>query len=263
MKISIITIVFNDVKNIEKTIVSVRDQKIKDLEYIIIDGGSTDGTVEILKQYDDVISYWISERDKGIVDAFNKGLMKTSGDIIGLVNSADFLEPHALQKVLETFNRRPIDIIYGNMQYWQGEEKEYIYKADHRLLAKFMSLNHPSVFVKKEIYNKYGLFDDTYKVAMDYDLMLRFYTKGAKFKYIDSVLSNMTLGGVSDVNWQLAYTESLNIRKKYLGNSISLYASYRWQVLKRYVSNTLTNLGLENIKKSYRTHFSSIKKEKS
>ena len=263
MKISIITIVFNDVKNIEKTIISIRDQKIKDLEYIIIDGGSTDGTVEILKQYNDAISYWDSESDKGIVDAFNKGIKKATGDIIGLVNSGDFLEPDTLKKVSEVFESGNADIVYGNMQYWTEKQKEYIYKADHRLLARFMSLNHPAVFVRKEIYNQYGLFDDTYKVAMDYDLMLRFYSEGARFKYIDSVLSNMALGGVSDLNWQLAYRESFNIRKKYLGNSISLYASYLWQVLKRYVSNAVSKLGLEGIKKFYRTYFSSIKKEKS
>ena len=263
MKISIITIVFNDVKNIEKTILSIRNQKIKDLEYIIIDGGSTDGTVDILKHYDDVISYWSSEKDKGIVDAFNKGIKKASGDIIALVNSADFLEPHALEKVTEAFQNSDADIVYGNMQYWENEEKEYVYKADHTLLPKFMSLNHPAVFVKKELYNTYGIFDANYKIAMDYDLLLRFYTNGAKFRYINSILSNMTLGGISDINWKSAYHESFNIRKKYLGNSVSLYISYLWQVLKRHISNMVSDLGLEGIKKSYRTYFSSIKKEKS
>lgn len=260
--ISIITIVLNDVKHIEQTITSILDQHIKDLEYIIIDGGSTDGTVEILKQYNDVISYWSSEKDKGIVDAFNKGIKKTSGDIIALVNSADFLEPNALKKVIEAFQHSDADIVYGNMQYWENGKKEYVYKANHTLLPKFMSLNHPAVFVKKELYNTYGFFDANYKIAMDYDLLLRFHTNGAKFIYINSILSNMTLGGISDINWRSAYHESFNIRKKYLGNSISLYTSYLWQILKRYISNTVTKLGLENIKKYYRTYFSSIKKEK-
>ena len=261
--ITIITIVLNDAKNIEKTLLSVINQNIKQIEYIIIDGGSTDGTVDIIKKYENSIAYWSSQKDNGIVDAFNKGIKKATGDIIGLVNSGDFLESNTLKKVSETFKGNHADIVYGNMQYWIQNKKEYIYKADHLLLAKFMSLNHPAVFVRKEIYNQYGLFHDTYKVAMDYDLMLRFYSKGAKFKYIDSVLSNMALGGISDVNWQLAYRESFNIRKKYMGNSVSLYASYLWQVLKRYVSNTVSKLGLEGIKKFYRRYFSSIKKEKS
>lgn len=263
MKTSIITIVFNDKDHIEKTLLSVIDQDIKDIEYIIIDGGSTDGTEDIIRKYEDSIAFWSRERDNGIVDAFNKGINKATGDIIGLVNSGDFLEPSSLKTVSEIFKNSNADIVYGNVQYWDQDKKEYIYKADHSLLPKFMSINHPAVFVKKEIYNQYGLFNDTYKVAMDYDLMLRFYSKGATFKYVDSVLSNMTLGGISDLNWQLAYRESFNIRKKYLGNSISLYISYLWQVLKRHISNTVTKLGLENIKKFYRKYFSSIKKEKS
>jgi len=259
MKLSVITIVLNDQQNIEKTILSVINQTI-DLEYIIIDGGSTDGTLDVIERYKDSIDVLVSEKDGGIVDAFNKGLQFASGDIVGIVNSGDFLENNALELVVNSFES-DIDIVYGNVQYWDQDKKEYIYKADHSLLPKFMSINHPAVFVKKKIYNQYGLFDNTYKVAMDYDLMLRFYSKGITFKYIDSVLSNMALGGVSDVNWQLAYRESFDIRKKYLGNSVSLYASYLWQVFKRYVSNAVSKLGLESIKKFYRTYFSSIKKE--
>ncbi len=263
MKFCIITVVFNNKNNIEKTILSIINQNIRNLEYIIIDGGSTDGTVDIIRKYENAITYWSSEKDNGIADAFNKGITHTHGDIIGLVNSGDFLERGALKKVSEAFENSNVDIVYGNMQYWEKKQKEYIYKADHRLLPKFMSLNHPAVFVRKEIYNQYGLFDDACMVAMDYDIILRFYNKGVKFKYIDTVLSNMALGGVSDVNWQLAYRESFDIRKKYLGNSVSLYISYIWQVFKRYVSNAVSKLGLEDIKKFYRTYFSSIKKEKS
>jgi hypothetical protein len=148
------------------------------------------------------------------------------------------------------------------MQYWNKGKKEYIYKANHTLLPKFMSLNHPAVFVKKELYEKYGLFSDSYSVAMDYELMLRFYSKDVKFMYINTILSNMSLGGISDLNWKLAYQEVYDIRKKYLGSSISLYTSYLWQIIKRHTSNTLSKLGLENIKKFYRIYFSAIQKEK-
>jgi len=260
--ISIITIVLNDDKNIEKTILSVINQDIKEIEYIIIDGGSTDGTVDIIKKYEQYITFWCSEKDNGIVDAFNKGIKKTTGDVIGLVNSGDFLEPNTLMNVTEAFESSNADIVYGNMQYWEEEKREYVYKANHSLLPRFMSLNHPSVFVKKDLYDQYGLFDNTCKIAMDYDLLLRLYTKGAKFKYIDSILSNMAHGGVSDVNWQLAYRESFDIRKKYLKKNILLYISYWWQILKRYMSNIMSKLGLESIQKLYRTYFSSIKKSK-
>lgn len=259
--ISIVTIVYNDVLHIEKTILSVINQTSHKIEYIIIDGGSNDGTVEIIKKYDKHLSYWCSETDDGIVDAFNKGISCANGDIIGLVNSGDFLEDGALEKVMDSFDNNT-DIVYGNMQYWKDGKKQYIFKADHTLLPKFMSINHPAVFVKKEVYEKLGLFSERYKVAMDYELILRFFKNGARFKYIDTVLSNMALGGVSDVNWKLAYIEAYEIRKKYLGDSILIYLSYLSQLLKRHISNLLSVVGLESIKVFYRKYISSVKKEK-
>ena len=263
MHISIITIVFNDVEHIEQTILSVISQNVPNLEYIIIDGGSTDGTIDIIQKYQNRIATFITEKDNGIVDAFNKGLKRATGDIIGLVNAGDFLEDRALEKVADAFKYDQSDIVYGNVQYWENDVKQYIYKADHTLLPKFMSLNHPAVFIKRNIYLQYGLFDKTYKLAMDYDLLLRLYTKNVKFKHIDSTLSNMTHGGVSDVNWRAAYREVFQIRQKYLGKSLGLSLSYTGQVLKRHISNSVSLLGLEGIKKFYRKHFSLIKKEKS
>jgi glycosyltransferase involved in cell wall biosynthesis len=263
MTISIVTVVLNDVDHIEKTILSVIHQPNIDLEYIIIDGGSTDGTVEIIRRYEKHLSYWLSEPDEGVSDAFNKGIIHADGDIIGLVNSGDFLESGALCQVINVFDENNLDIVYGNVQYWNGAVREYIYKADHTLLGKFMSINHPAVFVKNEIYKKYGMFDRHYRVAMDYELMLRFYIKGARFAYLDTVLSNMALGGLSDVNWNRAYREAYTIRKHYLGKSIKLYLGYLFQILKRYISNFLERLELGYIKQWYRHSFSPINKVKS
>lgn len=262
MKMTIITIVFNDKNHIEQTIRSIIDQQIPHIEYIIIDGGSTDGTVEIIEKYLAHIDLFVSEKDEGIVDAFNKGIRKATGDMIGLVNSGDFLEKGALKKVSDLSQQSNAGVIYGNMQYWLDGKKEYVYKADHHMLPQFMSLNHPAVFVKKEIYDTYGLFDEAYTLAMDYDLMLRLYTQHVKFIYINEILSNMSLGGVSDINWRLAYSQSFAIRKKYLKGTVSLYCSYYWQIGKRYVSNAVDILGLGSIKKVYRLHISPIKKEK-
>lgn len=260
MKISVITIVLNDVDHIEKTILSVIHQSNIDLEYIIVDGGSSDGTVEIIRHYEKHLSYWVSEPDNGVSDAFNKGLFHASEDIIGLVNSGDFLENDALHKVADTFHHGDAEVVYGNVQYWNGTVREYSYKADHTLLAKFMSINHPAVFVKNEIYQKYGMFDQQYRVAMDYELMLRFYIKGARFKYIDVVLSNMALGGLSDVNWRQAYREAYEIRKHYFGSSLKLHMRYLFQVLKRTISNSLERTGLGSIKQWYRKFFSPVQK---
>jgi len=263
MTISIVTVVLNDVDHIEKTILSVINQPNIDLEYIIIDGGSTDGTVEIIRQYEKHLSYWISEPDEGVSDAFNKGISYAGGDIIGLVNSGDFLEDAALSKVIDRFYEVDTDIVYCNVQYWNSAVREYVYKADHTLLAKFMSINHPAVFVKNEIYQKYGRFDQQYRVAMDYELMLRFYIKGARFAYLDTVLSNMALGGLSDVHWKRAYREAYEIRKQYLGGSTALYAQYSFQILKRTISNGLDSIGLGAIKQWYRQFLSPINKVKS
>lgn len=258
MKFSIITVVLNDKDNIEKTILSVLNQNIQ-LTYIIIDGGSTDGTLDIIKKYEDNIDILISEKDDGIVDAFNKGLKLASRDIIGIVNSGDFLEKDALLYVVKNFDK-DTDIIYGNIQYFTDDKKDYIYSANHIYLDKFMSINHPAVFVKKTLYERFGLFDKNFPLAMDYELMLRFFVNGAKFKYINRVLSNMSLGGVSDINWQKAYKEAYEIRKKHLGFSFGLYFNYIFQVIKRYISNLLSKVGLEKIKKIYRKKFSTIKK---
>lgn len=260
MKFSIITIVRNDKENIEKTILSVLNQKVT-LEYIIIDGCSTDGTLKIIEQYKNKIDVLISEPDDGIVDAFNKGLKLATGEIIGITNSGDFLEKNALHHVSDTFDDET-EIAYGDVQYWKNNVKDYQYKADHRYLDKFMSINHPSVFVKKSVYHRYGFFDKQYPLAMDYELMLRFYRNGVHFKYINHVLSNMSLGGVSDINWKKAYREAYIIRKKYFGCSLSLYLNYLLQYNKRHISNIVSRLGLGIIKNYYREKFSLIKKYK-
>lgn len=261
MKLSIITIVLNDEQNIEKTILSVIHQKDVDVEYIVIDGSSTDETLNIIEKYKDKIDVLVSEKDNGIVDAFNKGAQLASGNVIGIVNSGDFLEEDVLKSVHNAFVEG-VDIVYGNVQYWDKGKKDYIFSADHNYLGKFMSINHPAVFVKKEVYNKFGLFDEDYPVAMDYELMLRFFINGVAFKHIDKILSNMALGGISDINWQQAYKEAYMIRKKHLGFGIGLYFSYVFQVLKRHISNFLSKVGLEKIKKIYRNRFATIKKSK-
>ncbi len=260
-KISLITVVYNSCETIETTIKSVIGQNYNNKEYIIIDGGSTDGTVDIIKKYEKKLAYWCSEKDSGVSEAFNKGIIKANGEIIGLVNSGDFLEPSILLKVAKTFEEQKVDIVYGNVQYWKNGEKEYLYRANHRLLPRFMSINHPAVFVKKEAYEKYGLFDTQYNLAMDYELMLRFFLKGAKFYYLDETLSNMSLDGISDRYWRRAYKEVYLIKKLHLSRKKSLlFLEYGFQLMKRYLSNLLAYFGMEGLRSFYRAKFSSIKK---
>ena len=214
--VSIITIVYNGEKYIENTILSVINQSYKNLEYIIIDGGSTDNTVSIIKKYQDQITSWISEKDKGISDAFNKGIEKATGKIIGILNSDDWYEVNTIQQVVEHI--KEYDIVYGDLRLFKKEKIDFVLKGDHHLLDQHMTVNHPTVFIKKEIYQKYGLFDDAYVCAMDYDLMLRLKVNGCSFKYIPTVLANMRWLGNSDKIWLIGCKETMQIKNKYLPN---------------------------------------------
>ena len=152
--VSIITVAYNADPFIEKTIQSVLSQTYSPIEYIIIDGGSTDKTVDIIKKYNDHIAYWRSEKDNGISEAFNKGLSRAAGDIIGIINADDWYETDTIEKVVADFGNT--DIIYGDLQIWNKEKKDFIQKGDHGLLAKEMTVNHPTVFIKKDCYKKMG-----------------------------------------------------------------------------------------------------------
>src|SRR6187399_1640486 len=148
--VSIITVAYNADPFIEKTIQSVLSQTYSPIEYIIIDGGSTDNTVNIIKGYSNRIAYWCSEKDNGISDAFNKGLSKATGDIIGIINADDWYENDTVERVVNDFGNS--DIVYGDLQIWKGKQKDFIQKGDHSLLTREMTVNHPTVFVKKSCY---------------------------------------------------------------------------------------------------------------
>ena len=156
--VSIITIVYNDEKHLEQTIQSVLNQTYPHTEYIIIDGGSTDNTVSIIKKYSDRLAYWISERDGGISDAFNKGISKVSGEIVGIINADDWYETDAVENVVLSIKN--YDVAYGNMMYWKNGERDMVVHGRHDYLKHEMTLNHPTVFVKKYCYEQYGVFNN-------------------------------------------------------------------------------------------------------
>ena len=220
--ISIITVVFNGEKYLEQTIRSVLDQTYKNIEYIIIDGGSTDKTLDIIKKHEQNINFWISEADKGIYDAMNKGITKAKGEYIGLINSDDFYEPDAVKIIVDQINlHSETDIFFGNMYMInQHLKKKQIqtYKKGKKL-EKAFSIWHPTVFVKKQLYDDHGKFDLSYKIAADYELILRFYKKDCVFHYINKAISNFREGGISYYNkniinerfrLQLAHTSFMN-----------------------------------------------------
>lgn len=209
MKVSIITIAYNSEASIERTIKSVLNQSYKDIEYIIVDGASNDGTLKIIKYYEPLFEgrmKWKSEPDKGIYDAMNKGINMATGDIIGIVNSDDWLEPNALEIVTKTFveNGCNTNALYcGGISYHRidGSVKRWDvnYKSFQKQVPLYVmsGIRHPATFVPRQVYDKMGLFDDQMRLSADQDFILRCHFGGMKFVEIKQTLSNMSEGGLS------------------------------------------------------------------
>jgi glycosyltransferase involved in cell wall biosynthesis len=257
--VSIITIVYNGVNHIEKTIESVLGQTYKHIEYIIIDGGSTDGTIEVIKKFEPRLAYWVSEPDKGISDAFNKGIKKAKGQIIGIINADDWYEETAVELAVK--NMEGFDIVYGDLQFLKNGKRDFILQGNHKDLTRVMTVNHPTAFVRKEIYETYGLFDEKYRCAMDYDLMLRFKINNCRFKHIPAVLTNMRWNGMSDKNWLTGCKETLNIKNKYLPDQkVANTLFFLKHVLGIAIPKWLEKLNLHSVVKAYRKRLSAQKK---
>lgn len=206
MKISIITVSFNSAKTIEDTIKSVLNQDYSDVEYILIDGYSSDQTMEIVNRYKSDIEYILSEPDNGIYDAMNKGIKASKGDVIGILNSDDVYENSSvISNMIKTL--KDSDGVYADLVYVQQNNLNHIKRYWKSGKYKFGSFlhgwmpPHPTFFVKKTCYQKYGLYNTSLKSAADYELMLRFIHKNKiKVEYFDNVIVKMRLGGVSNLS---------------------------------------------------------------
>lgn len=199
-KISIITVSFNAVVTIEQTILSVINQEFKDYEYIIIDGGSTDGTVDILKKYHDKITFWVSEPDNGIYDAMNKGVKIAKGEFVGILNSDDWYEIGALKKVVNYIDSNSnVDVFHGLLRIIKVENNEpSLIRGHYSFNLNNGMIEHPTCFVKRKLFDTIGGFDLSYKSAADYDWMLKVRNEGASFLLIPEILANFRTGGMSD-----------------------------------------------------------------
>jgi glycosyltransferase involved in cell wall biosynthesis len=261
--VSIITVVLNGEKNIEKTIQSVLDQTYDNIEYFIIDGGSTDGTLDMIRKHEDKIAYWISESDNGISDAFNKGIAGATGEIIGIINADDWYEPNAVESAVSRLMQEDTDIVHGMVQYrdTNGQKTELFYGND-ALLHKDMTINHPSVFARKRAYEKIGLFRTDFRYAMDYEWLLRAKVNGLRFSYIESCLSHVRLAGASDRNWKYARMEVAKAKDMHCPG-ISNRIFYAFQIVKGSCRRFLEMTGLGCIVEFYHKRISYLKKVKS
>jgi glycosyltransferase involved in cell wall biosynthesis len=246
MKISVITVSFNSANTIENTIQSVLSQNYPDLEYILIDGGSTDGTIDIIKKYEDKIAYWISEPDKGISDAFNKGIRQATGDLICIINSDDALLPNVLNEISKQINV-DTDVIYGNMYIYRKKynTEKLHHSQDNLNFSKghFYGLSHPASLIRKRAYDKYGLYDVSLKYCMDKEIFLRMYEKGAKFQRIDLPIARYADGGASGVkNYHKVVLESTKISIRYGSPLLIAYYRIVRNILQIYTVNLLIKI---------------------
>ena len=207
MKVSIITVCYNAEANIESAIQSVLNQDYKNIEYIIVDGKSTDRTCSIIDKYKSSISHFISEKDEGMYFALNKGIKLASGDIIGLLHADDFYtNEKIISTIVNEFESKKSDSVYGDLQYVSKNNPDKIFRHwksqayTSQLFLKGWMPPHPAFFVAKYCYDKFGSFNTAFSISADYELMLRFlYKNKISSSYIPHVIVKMRVGGISNV----------------------------------------------------------------
>jgi glycosyltransferase len=206
-KVSIITVCYNSASTIESTIQSVLNQDYKNIEYIVIDGKSTDATLDIIEKYKTQIHTIVSEKDKGIYDALNKGIALATGDIVAILHADDFYNSSTIiSEVVQLFEQENCDCVYGDLQYVDRSNTDIVKR--NWISGKYIKENflkgwmppHPAFFAKRECYTKFGVFNLSLKSAADYELMLRFlYKNNCSVAYLPKTLVKMRVGGKSNV----------------------------------------------------------------
>lgn len=220
--ISIVTIVYNDLKGLKKTIESVVNQSYMNKEYIIIDGGSTDGSAEFIKKNENYFSYWVSEPDKGIADAFNKGVLAANGDWIVLLNAADYFQHSGVIDLMipHLLVNQDADLVYGKLTEINGKGekgKSFGKPFDLKTFHRECTIIHPASFHNNSFFEKNGLFDLDFKIAMDYEIFLR--KKDLKVVFVDEQITYMEMGGVSQENPSASYKEVTKAKRMHLNKS--------------------------------------------
>lgn len=240
MKISVITVAFNTGNALERTIQSVISQDYPLIEYIIIDGGSKDSTVDVIEKYINNISYWVSEPDEGIYNAMNKGIAVATGEWLIFMNAGDhFVNNHVINKIIPYLKEKDLQIVYGNVIrfYKSHKERTYPLRVENPDIVDFVlsGIDHQAAFIRKSLFDKYGLYDEQYKLAADSIFFMR--TLGIhkeKCKYVNVDVANFIMGGSSSTQYQTYMKE----RKAAFDKELSPYTKYIFE-LAEYRKSTL------------------------
>lgn len=217
---TIITPALNSEKTIARTIESVLSQSIEAFEYLIIDGGSSDRTLDVIKGFNDVRIILTSEKDSGIFNAMNKGLIKAKGLIIGIINSDDWYAPNAFENILASYNNNSATVFYGDVAVYDNEKAISLLKANHDSLP-FNMIPHPGIFCLKDVYLRLGEFNESFRIAADYDFMLNAYNSGEEFLNLKLLVANYQIGGFSDIpkNRIRSIFEKYEIQSRWMNTS--------------------------------------------
>ena len=209
MKISVVTVCRNAESTIEDTIRSVAGQTCRNVEHVIVDGASTDGTLDIIRKYESLVSKWVSEPDQGIYDAMNKGLALAGGDVVGFLNADDvYAQPDILEILTRNFSGGDLDACYGDVVFVRDDLETIVryYRSSGfapKKLAYGWMPAHPALYLKKALFDKYGNFRTDYQIAADYELVVRLFgAKRIRYRYVPEVFVKMRIGGVSTRNWK-------------------------------------------------------------
>ncbi|MCR9141954.1 MAG: glycosyltransferase [bacterium] len=258
--VSVVTVVLNREATLPDAMRSVFEQSYGgEIEYILIDGGSSDGTVDLIRSASDRIAVWISEKDGGISDAFNRGLALANGEIIGILNSDDWYESDTIDRVVAAFRESPgVGVACGRLQYWKGDQADAIFPSRPEQLGVDMTVNHPTMFVHRELYERGGLLKLDYRYAMDYELALRFQAMGARFASIDGVLANMRYDGAADRNWYRSLREMRKAQREIYPGRFAF--AYALKFLRSVTARLLAALGLGGLNRFYRSRISRFRR---
>ena len=235
MKISIITITYNSEKTLRDTMDSVLGQSYNDIEYILVDGKSKDGTCDIIRSYGDKVSKFVSEKDKGLYDALNKGIRMATGDVVGFLHSDDiYASRETVKMIAEAFNKFNVDSVYGDLVYVDQNDTNKIIRfwrsrkfSRARIMTGWMP-PHPTFYLKRSAYEEFGGFNTTFRIAADYESMLRYLVRfRVSTFYIPLVLIRMRVGGESNKSLKNVIRKSMeDLRAMHINGLISVAAIF-------------------------------------